>query len=175
MSEAPATRAVGASFAATPQIEVRGLKHRYRTGDGGYVDALDDVSFVVPAGDVLTVVGPSGCGKATLVHLIAGLIRPLAGPMLVDGQAVGRPSLGRRPDQDHAPGGAAANLDADLEDDPLRRPQRGRGGLPRRPCARADAAAGPRQEPGRGPAAPARAVLGRAVGAAALSRGPRAG
>ena len=95
MADAPATRAVGASFAATPQIEVRGLKHRYRTGDGGYVDALDDVSFVVPAGAVLTVVGPSGCGKSTLVHLIAGLIRPLGGTMLVDGQAVVRPGPDR--------------------------------------------------------------------------------
>ena len=95
MSEAPATRAVGAAYSAVAQIRVQGLKHRYRTGDGSHVDALDDVSFVVPAGAVLTVVGPSGCGKSTLVHLIAGLIRPLAGTMLVDEQPVRGPGPDR--------------------------------------------------------------------------------
>ena len=95
MSEAPAAREVGTTAGATPQIQVQALKHRYRTGDGGYVDALDDVSFAVSAGEVLTVVGPSGCGKSTLVHLIAGLIPPLAGTMLVDGLAVRGPGPDR--------------------------------------------------------------------------------
>jgi NitT/TauT family transport system ATP-binding protein len=95
LSEAAGTQAVGAREAAVPQIQVRGLTHRYRTSDGTQVAALDDVSFDVPAGAVLTVVGPSGCGKSTLVHLIAGLIRPLAGDMLVDGQVVRRPGPDR--------------------------------------------------------------------------------
>jgi NitT/TauT family transport system ATP-binding protein len=95
VNEAPATEAVGATFAALPQIEVQALKHRYRTADGTYVDALEDVSFVVRGGEVLTVVGPSGCGKSTLVHLIAGLIRPRAGTMLVDGQPVRGPGPDR--------------------------------------------------------------------------------
>jgi len=49
MSEAPATRAVGAAYSAVAQIRVQGLKHRYRTGDGSHVDALDDVSGIGPS------------------------------------------------------------------------------------------------------------------------------
>jgi NitT/TauT family transport system ATP-binding protein len=41
------------------------------------------------------VVGPSGCGKSTLVHLVAGLISPFAGTMLVDGQPVRGPGPDR--------------------------------------------------------------------------------
>ena len=91
----PASPPAGARDAARPQIEVQGLRHRYRTSDGTNVEALEEVTFSVPAGEVLTVVGPSGCGKSTLVHLIAGLIRPLAGTMLVDGEAVRRPGPDR--------------------------------------------------------------------------------
>ena len=43
MSEAPATRAVGTTYGAVAQIRVQGLKHRYRTGDGSHVDALEEL------------------------------------------------------------------------------------------------------------------------------------
>jgi NitT/TauT family transport system ATP-binding protein len=99
MVEVPASQAAGQAAGkaggASPQIQVEGLTHRYRASDGSVVEALQGVSFEVPAGSVLTVVGPSGCGKSTLVHLIAGLIRPLAGTMLVDGQPVRRPGPDR--------------------------------------------------------------------------------
>ena len=47
--------------------------------------ALDNVSLVVGRHEFVAVVGPSGCGKSTLMHLIAGLDRPTAGEIVVDG------------------------------------------------------------------------------------------
>ena len=48
--------------------------------------AVDDVTFSVPAGSVLGIVGESGCGKSTLARLILGLLTPTAGTVLVDGK-----------------------------------------------------------------------------------------
>lgn len=49
---------------------------------------LDDVSLSVTAGEVVAVVGPSGSGKSTLLALLAGLDRPSAGSVLIDGEAI---------------------------------------------------------------------------------------
>ncbi|MGE3286683.1 MAG: ABC transporter ATP-binding protein [Pseudonocardia sp.] len=51
----------------------------------GGLDVLDDVGFDVAPGEFVAVMGPSGCGKSTLFNLIAGLERPDAGRVLVDG------------------------------------------------------------------------------------------
>ena len=72
-------------------IEVRGLRREFRVRQGLFappkqVIAVDDVSFAVPAGSVLGVVGESGGGKSTLARLILGLLEPTAGEVLVDGQ-----------------------------------------------------------------------------------------
>ena len=50
--------------------------------------AVADVSFTVPAGAFFALVGPSGCGKTTVLRLIAGLERPDAGTIALDGQIV---------------------------------------------------------------------------------------
>ena len=76
---------------STPAIEVRGLRREFRASQGLFaaprrVVAVDDVSFSVPAGSVLGVVGESGCGKTTLARMILGLMDPSAGEVLVDGK-----------------------------------------------------------------------------------------
>jgi sulfate transport system ATP-binding protein len=62
-------------------IEVRNINKRF----GGFV-ALNDVSLNFPAGELTALLGPSGCGKTTLLRIIAGLERPDAGQVLLDGE-----------------------------------------------------------------------------------------
>jgi iron(III) transport system ATP-binding protein len=55
------------------------------TVDYGRVRAVDEVSFTVGDGEILCLLGPSGSGKSTLLRVIAGVERPSAGRVLVDG------------------------------------------------------------------------------------------
>ena len=57
----------------------------------GPVEALRDISFGVGRGEFVALVGPSGCGKSTLLRIVAGLRRPPAGSVTVDGRPVTRP------------------------------------------------------------------------------------
>jgi iron(III) transport system ATP-binding protein len=63
-------------------LEVRRLSKRYGSSS---TLALRDVSLAVAAGEVLAVVGESGCGKTTLLRLIAGLEVPTEGEILLNG------------------------------------------------------------------------------------------
>src|SRR5436305_6402177 len=70
-------------------IEVANLRREFRVRAGMMaadkrVIAVDDVTFSVPAGGVLGVVGESGCGKSTLARLILGLLTPTSGTALVE-------------------------------------------------------------------------------------------
>ena len=70
--------------ADTPLLDVSGLVVEYRRG-GETFRAVDDVSFSVPRGGCLAVVGESGCGKSTIAKALVRLIKPTAGSMLLDG------------------------------------------------------------------------------------------
>jgi putative ABC transport system ATP-binding protein len=63
-------------------IRIEQLRFGYRNGD----DVLRLDEFVLEPKSNVLVVGPSGCGKTTLLHLIAGLLRPGSGRVVVDGQ-----------------------------------------------------------------------------------------
>jgi sulfate transport system ATP-binding protein len=62
-------------------ITVRGLSKRY-----GNFQAVDDVSFDVPAGQLVALLGPSGSGKSTILRMIAGLETPDAGSVELTGE-----------------------------------------------------------------------------------------
>jgi putative ABC transport system ATP-binding protein len=61
------------------------LTQVYLSG-GQELTVLRDVSFEIPAGEFLAIVGPSGSGKSTLLGLLAGLDRPRSGRVILDGQ-----------------------------------------------------------------------------------------
>lgn len=71
-------------------IEYQNLRKVYNP-DSGEVVALEEVSLEVGDGELLTVVGRSGCGKTTLLKLTAGLLAPTAGTVHVAGHAVRGP------------------------------------------------------------------------------------
>ena len=64
-------------------ISVRGLAHRY-----GAADALRLAEWKVAQGERWLILGPSGCGKTTLLHVLAGLVRPSEGQVEVSGEDI---------------------------------------------------------------------------------------
>ncbi|MDG4828479.1 ABC transporter ATP-binding protein [Solwaraspora sp. WMMD1047] len=71
-------------------IKIAGVSRTFR-GRSGTVEALRDIDINIEEGEFLAVIGRSGCGKSTLLRLIAGLLAPTAGDVLVGGDRVVRP------------------------------------------------------------------------------------
>lgn len=68
-----------------PVLRARGLRKAYRQG-GRAVTAVDGVDLEVRPGEVLAFLGPNGAGKTTTIKMIAGLVRPDAGEVRIEGQ-----------------------------------------------------------------------------------------
>jgi ATP-binding cassette subfamily B protein RaxB len=73
-------------------IEVRNLHFRYAENDPRVLDGVD---FCIEPGESVAIVGPSGCGKTTLLKLLASLLQPSAGEILVGGQPLARVGIER--------------------------------------------------------------------------------
>jgi putative ABC transport system ATP-binding protein len=73
---------------APPVLELRELVKHYRIGEGEPVRAVDGVSLSIERGELVALYGPSGSGKSTLLMLIAALLRPDSGSVLVEGREV---------------------------------------------------------------------------------------
>jgi ABC-2 type transport system ATP-binding protein len=72
-----------------PALEVRKLTKFYRR-----VPVVNDVSFTVRSGEVTGYLGPNGSGKSTTVKMLAGLVEPSSGEILLDGIDVRRDLIG---------------------------------------------------------------------------------
>jgi ABC-type lipoprotein export system ATPase subunit len=77
-------------------IEVRGLGMRYRQGQPNAVQALDEVTISVQAGEFVSVLGRAGSGKTTLLHCVGLLLRPTSGQVAIDGLDTSALSDGQR-------------------------------------------------------------------------------
>ena len=74
------------------EVEVREIRKSF-----GSAAAVDGVSLLCRDGEYLVLLGPSGCGKATLLRMIAGLEQPSAGDILIGGKSVkGLPPRARK-------------------------------------------------------------------------------
>lgn len=58
----------------------------------GETEALGGISFSAKSGEFISLVGPSGCGKTTVLSVIAGLLKPTSGSVILDGKTVSAPS-----------------------------------------------------------------------------------
>jgi NitT/TauT family transport system ATP-binding protein len=72
-------------------IELRGVSKTFSVRDGSEVSALGDVTLGIERGEIITIVGPSGCGKSTLLRMVAGLVKPGGGEVVIDGVRVLEP------------------------------------------------------------------------------------
>jgi ABC-type nitrate/sulfonate/bicarbonate transport system ATPase subunit len=75
------------------RIEVRAVAKQYAEGEGGLV--LDGIDLAIQDNEFVTLVGRSGCGKTTLLNVMAGLVAPSAGEVRVNGRPVTGPGGGK--------------------------------------------------------------------------------
>jgi nitrate/nitrite transport system ATP-binding protein len=79
-----------------PLIRVEGLARRFPTaGRKGETEIFGEVWFDIYPGEFICLIGHSGCGKTTLLNILAGLDKPTSGVVIVDAKEVTGPSLNR--------------------------------------------------------------------------------
>ena len=69
-------------------LVIEDLQKTFITRDGDRVNAIGGISLEIESGKLLTLLGPSGCGKTTTLRSVAGLEKPNAGRILIDGEPV---------------------------------------------------------------------------------------
>lgn len=78
-------------------VELRNVSKRFRKGDET-ITPLDEISLELQQGDFLSLMGPSGTGKSTLLNLVSGIDRPDSGTIVVNGTEITRLSRGQLAD-----------------------------------------------------------------------------
>jgi NitT/TauT family transport system ATP-binding protein len=86
VSGLPKTVPVKAPLDAAAELELRDVDKIYKGRRGASTEALRGISLAVRAGEFVSLVGRSGCGKTTLLRILAGLVAPTSGHVLIGGQ-----------------------------------------------------------------------------------------
>jgi nitrate/nitrite transport system ATP-binding protein len=76
-------------------ISIEGITRRFAAAGGGTTTVFEDLWLPMRRGEFTCVIGHSGCGKTTVLNILAGLDTPSAGAVIVDHQAIEGPSLDR--------------------------------------------------------------------------------
>lgn len=69
-----------------PQIEIKNVSMTYDNGTGTPIKALKNIDFNIYEGEFISLLGPSGCGKSTLLRIIADLLHPTEGEVIINGR-----------------------------------------------------------------------------------------
>tara|TARA_R110002049_G_C9169152_1_gene561714 strand:+ start:4404 stop:5300 length:897 start_codon:yes stop_codon:yes gene_type:complete len=80
---------------ASSFLSIERLTQRYPDGKGGEFTVFENASFGIEKGEFVCILGHSGCGKSTIMNILAGLSDPTSGVIKMDGQAISGPSLDR--------------------------------------------------------------------------------
>ena len=78
------------------ELKVENLTYEYESNSATPTLAVDGVSFVIPSGEFLGIVGHTGSGKTTLVQLLDGLLKPSEGAVYLDGEDIGAKGYSRK-------------------------------------------------------------------------------
>jgi len=82
-------------FNLNPVVSIQNISKIYSSRGADDVVALQDVSMDIHKGDFISLIGPSGCGKSTLLRLIADLITPTQGNIIINGKPAHQARLDR--------------------------------------------------------------------------------
>ena len=69
-------------------IAAKNLSYAYTLANGKKITAVEDVSFELSSGEILGIIGKTGSGKSTLVSVLAGILKPLSGSVLLGGKDI---------------------------------------------------------------------------------------
>jgi len=78
-----------------PFLNIEKLTQKFPDGNGGEFTVFENASFGIEKGEFVVILGHSGCGKSTIMNILAGLAEPTKGAVVMDGQEVRGPSLDR--------------------------------------------------------------------------------
>jgi NitT/TauT family transport system ATP-binding protein len=88
---------VSADPGLTEAVSVDSLSMVFNVGKANQVDALSEIDLSIVSGEFVSLIGPSGCGKSTLLRLVANLLTPTSGAVVVNGKTASQARL----DQDY--------------------------------------------------------------------------